>query len=165
MDAADAPFLAADTSPECLAWRAARARIRRRDEPNPEHAQQRLYFAHMYTDDPVIAVVGVDRALRALRTWRALTNGLRLEMAIPEKRTLGVWARWLGALLFATLGVIVIPKSKLLRASVQLRAAISGHLDFAGYRALVGVLQHFRCINRAAPHTMYALYHPHRSNA
>eukprot|EP00965_Chrysotila_dentata_P044269 1471791-Pleurochrysis_carterae.AAC.1 len=76
----------------------------------------------MYTDDPVLAVVGVDRALRALRIWRTLTNGLRLEMTIPEKRTLGVWARWLGALLFATLRIVVIPKSKLLRASMQLQA-------------------------------------------
>eukprot|EP00965_Chrysotila_dentata_P033080 1101882-Pleurochrysis_carterae.AAC.1 len=60
----------------------------------------------MYTDDPVIAVVGVDRALRALRVWRSLTDDLHLIMAIPEKRTLGVWARWLGALLFATLGIV-----------------------------------------------------------
>eukprot|EP00965_Chrysotila_dentata_P100680 3326783-Pleurochrysis_carterae.AAC.1 len=60
----------------------------------------------MYTDDPVIAVIGVARAMRALRVWRELTDNLHLLMAIPEKRTLGVWARWLGALLFATLGII-----------------------------------------------------------
>eukprot|EP00965_Chrysotila_dentata_P097469 3221345-Pleurochrysis_carterae.AAC.1 len=86
-------------------------------------------------------------------------------MAIPEKRTLGVWARWLGALLFATLGIVVIPKPKLLRAAVQLRAAIDGTLDFAEYRSLVGVLEHFRCVNRAPPHTMRALYNPHRSGS
>eukprot|EP00965_Chrysotila_dentata_P028042 932452-Pleurochrysis_carterae.AAC.1 len=67
MDAADAPFLTADRSPAYMSWRADRARIRHRREPNAAHAQQRLYFVHMYTDDPVIAVVGVDRALRALR--------------------------------------------------------------------------------------------------
>eukprot|EP00965_Chrysotila_dentata_P014880 492075-Pleurochrysis_carterae.AAC.1 len=119
----------------------------------------------MYTDDPVIAVVGVDRALRALRVWRALTNNLNLIMAIPEKRTLGVWARWLGALLFGTLGLILIPKAKLLRASVQIKSAIAGRLDFASYRALVGLLEHFRCINRATPTTMHSLYHPHRDGS
>eukprot|EP00965_Chrysotila_dentata_P068479 2263896-Pleurochrysis_carterae.AAC.1 len=67
MDAAEASFLASDRSAAYLSWRASRARIRRRDEPNPDGAQQRLYFAHMYTDDPIIAVVGVERALRALR--------------------------------------------------------------------------------------------------
>eukprot|EP00965_Chrysotila_dentata_P129306 4274286-Pleurochrysis_carterae.AAC.1 len=72
-----------------MSWRADRARIRHRREPNAAHSQQRLYFVHMYTDDPVIAVVGVDRALRALRVWRTLTDDLNLLMAIPEKRTLG----------------------------------------------------------------------------
>eukprot|EP00965_Chrysotila_dentata_P029737 988449-Pleurochrysis_carterae.AAC.1 len=66
-------------------------------------------------------------------------------MAIPEKRTLGVWARWLGALLFASLGVVVIPKAKLLRAAKQIGDALEGELDFAAYRSLVGVLEHFRC--------------------
>eukprot|EP00965_Chrysotila_dentata_P022258 736403-Pleurochrysis_carterae.AAC.1 len=67
--------------------------------------RHRLYFAHVHTDDPIIAVVGVTRALRALRVWRTLTTDVGLLMAIPEKRTLGVWARWLGALLFAALGI------------------------------------------------------------
>eukprot|EP00965_Chrysotila_dentata_P042954 1426615-Pleurochrysis_carterae.AAC.1 len=60
----------------------------------------------MYTDDPIIGVVGVQRALRALKIWRAITDDMNLIMAIPEKHTLGVWARWLGALLFASLGII-----------------------------------------------------------
>eukprot|EP00965_Chrysotila_dentata_P064070 2121400-Pleurochrysis_carterae.AAC.1 len=104
LDEADAAHLAADRRPEYLAWRQARTRIRRTHEPHAERAQQRLYFAHMYTDDPVLGVVGVQRALRALRVWRELTDNVGLIMAIPEKRTLGVWARWLGAILFAGLG-------------------------------------------------------------
>eukprot|EP00965_Chrysotila_dentata_P162096 5352713-Pleurochrysis_carterae.AAC.1 len=67
MDAADAPFLAQDTSAAYLAWRSKRAKLRLRNEPNAELAHQRLYFAHMYTDDPIIGVVGVARALRALK--------------------------------------------------------------------------------------------------
>eukprot|EP00965_Chrysotila_dentata_P000379 13164-Pleurochrysis_carterae.AAC.1 len=86
-------------------------------------------------------------------------------MAIPEKRSLGVWARWLGTLLFATLGIVVIPKSKLMRAAVQLRQALGGALDFSEYSALVGVLEHFRCIHRSPPHSMRALYNPHRTGS
>eukprot|EP00965_Chrysotila_dentata_P135033 4465775-Pleurochrysis_carterae.AAC.1 len=67
MDTADALFLASDRSAAYMAWRADRSRIRPRREPHSAIAQQRLYFTHMYTDDPVIAVVGIDRALRALR--------------------------------------------------------------------------------------------------
>eukprot|EP00965_Chrysotila_dentata_P068126 2253573-Pleurochrysis_carterae.AAC.1 len=130
MDAADAPFLAADTSAACLAWRGRRSKLRLRNEPSAELAHQRLYFAHMYMNDPIIGVVGVARAMRALRVWRSLIGDLRLVMAIPENCTLGVWARWLGALLFAALGVIAIPKAKLLRAAVQLRRAAKGQLNF-----------------------------------
>eukprot|EP00965_Chrysotila_dentata_P245908 6206847-Pleurochrysis_carterae.AAC.3 len=60
-------------------------------------------------------------------------------MAIPEKRTLGVWAHWLGALLLASLGVVdLIPKAKLLRAAKQIGEALDGKLDFTTYRSLVG---------------------------
>eukprot|EP00965_Chrysotila_dentata_P039344 1307696-Pleurochrysis_carterae.AAC.1 len=72
-------------------------------------------------------------------------------MAIPEKRTLGVWVRWLGALLFAALGVVAIPKAKLLRAATHMRAALADTLDFSLYRSLVGMLKHFRCVNCSAP--------------
>eukprot|EP00965_Chrysotila_dentata_P252370 6210649-Pleurochrysis_carterae.AAC.1 len=62
----------------------------------------------MYTDDPIIGVVGAQRAICALHAWSTLTNNANLSMAILEKRTLEVWARLLGALLFASLGVVVI---------------------------------------------------------
>eukprot|EP00965_Chrysotila_dentata_P115126 3806163-Pleurochrysis_carterae.AAC.1 len=83
-------------------------------------------------------------------------------MAIPEKRTLGVWARWLGALLFASLGFLVIPKAKLLRAVSLMRAALEGSLDFATYRSLVGMLEYFRCVNCRPPLHLQAPYAPHR---
>eukprot|EP00965_Chrysotila_dentata_P062715 2078371-Pleurochrysis_carterae.AAC.1 len=62
MDKADAPFLAADTSPAYLNWRERRASIKPSDGPNADIANQRLYSAHMYTDDPIIGVVGAQRA-------------------------------------------------------------------------------------------------------
>ena len=64
---------------------------RRFEEPSPRgtraasasrcrvSAVQRLYAAYMFTDDPVIGiliVVGVQRALRALRVWRRLTDSI-----------------------------------------------------------------------------------------
>lgn len=49
--------------------------------------------ALIYTDDTVHAVFGVPRALRLVQEWRAFPlNEVGLMMAIPEKRTLGVWA-------------------------------------------------------------------------
>eukprot|EP00965_Chrysotila_dentata_P254818 6212001-Pleurochrysis_carterae.AAC.1 len=81
-------------------------------------------------------------------------------MAIHEKRTLGVWA--LGPLRFASLGVVVILKAKLLWAAKQIGEAMEGRLDFAAYRSLVGVLEHFRCANKAPRHVMHALFKPNR---
>ena len=71
----------------------------------------------MYTDDPVFIVVGVQRALRALRLWRRLTDEMGLVMAIAEKRSLGSWTLWIGVLLIPALGIVVVPRSKLLRAA------------------------------------------------
>ena len=93
MDAAEAS-MAPDMRPSAERWRAARSAIRmtgKRDSDIERRAQQRLYFAHMYTDDPIMGVVGVQRAIRLLLTWRRLVGELRLIMAIPEKRHLGTW--------------------------------------------------------------------------
>eukprot|EP00965_Chrysotila_dentata_P125056 4133732-Pleurochrysis_carterae.AAC.1 len=46
-----------------------------------------------------------------------------------------------------------------------MRAAIAGTLDFSMYRSLVGMLEHFRCINRAPPVALQDLYQPHRDLA
>jgi hypothetical protein len=123
--------------------------------------QQRLYFAHVYTDDPIFGVVGVRRALAALRCWRGVTAGTGLIMAIPEKRSLGTWTLWLGILLLAGLGLAIVPKGKLLRAMVSVRHALSGLMEFGDYRALTGLLEHIRCVNCAPRSVMHGLYHPH----
>jgi hypothetical protein len=91
MDAAEAS-MPPDVRPSAERWRAARAAIRRRAPLAGQHiggaaCQQRLYFVHMYTDDPIMAVVGVQRAIRLLLTWMRLTTELGLIMAIPEKRS------------------------------------------------------------------------------
>jgi hypothetical protein len=97
MDAAES-MLPVDVRPSAERWRTARAALRRRapargrTPADEQRAQERLYVVHMYTDDPIMAVVGVDRAIRLLRLWARLTVELGLIMAIPEKRSLGTWA-------------------------------------------------------------------------
>ena len=125
--------------------------------------QQRLYFCLMYTDDPVCAVVGAHRALRSLRAWRQLTDSIELIMAIPEKRSLGSWAKWLGVLLIASCGLVVIPKDKLLRAATAISTVISQGCEFHEYRSLCGLLEHFRGVNLRGRNVMHGLYHPHRT--
>ena len=54
--------------------------------------------------------------LRALRCWRRLTDSLGLIMAIAAKRSLGSFSTWVGVVLVASLGLVVVPAAKLMRA-------------------------------------------------
>ena len=130
-------------TPATKRWRAARVKAQRATEqpcvPTRRYedfgagsapttafvcAQHRLYAVHMYTDDPVFIVVGVQRALRALRLWRRLTDEMGLVMAIAEKRSLGSWTLWIGVLLIPALGIVVVPRAKLLRAARAIDTAL-----------------------------------------
>ena len=165
MDAAEAS-VAPDVRPSAERWRAARSAIRmtgKRDSDVERRAQQRLYFAHMYTDDPIMGVVGVQRALRLLLTWRRLVGELRLIMAIPEKRHLGTWAPWLGVLLLAGIGLVLIPKAKLLRTVQRIDELVTNGLPFQDYRSLIGMLEFLRVVYCASASIMYSLYQPHGS--
>ena len=150
-----------------MRWREARAAISfrssRRDSEAERSSQQRLYFAHMYTDDPILGVVGVQRALRLLTVWMRLVDDVGLIMAIAEKRHLGTWAPWLGVLLLAGMGFVLIPKAKLLRTVQRLDELVTNGMSFQDYRSLIGLLEHLRCIYCAAASIMYGLYQPHGS--
>jgi len=100
----------------------------------------------MYTDDPIFGVVGRDRALRLLSTWMRLVTEMRLKMAIHEKRHLGTWAPWLGVLLLAGLGLVLIPKAKLLRTIERINELLTHGLSFQDYRALIGMLEHLQLL-------------------
>ena len=166
MDAAEAA-VPPDTRPAAERWRQARASIRfrssRRESDAERNAQRRLYFVHMYTDDPILGVVGVQRALRLLRIWMHLVDEIGLIMAIPEKRHLGTWAPWLGVILLAGMGFVLIPKAKLLRTVQRLDELMTNGMPFQDYRSLIGLLEHLRCIYCAAASIMYSLYQPHGS--
>jgi hypothetical protein len=167
MDASDALQPLA-VRPSAVEWRERRHDVCRaahpdaaRDDPRCT-TSLRLWFVHMYTDDPLAGVVGVDRALRLLRCWRTLTDAVKLRMAIAEKRNLGTWAPWLGVLLCAGLGLVSVPKDKLLRTSARIVAVLTKRCEFSEYRALVGMLEFLLCVNRAPRSVMYGLYAPHR---
>ena len=180
MDAADAPFFDAP-SPQMQAWLDAREQAAGAaaaasyesfgnfdmdDEPSDARhmhrlEQRRLYSAYVYSDDPVFLVVGVERTLRALRAWRRLTTSAGLIMAIPEKRSLGTHAPWLGVLILAGLGIVVVPKAKLLRAAGTISAVLRGGQPFHIYRSLVGLLEHLRDVNLHGRNVMHGLYAPH----
>jgi hypothetical protein len=117
----------------------------------------------MYTDDPIVGVVGVRRAIRLVLTWKRLVTELRLIMAIPEKRHLGTWAPWLGILLIAGIGLVLIPKAKLLRTVQRIDELITNGLPFQDYRSLVGMLEFLRAVYCASASIMYGLYQPHGS--
>ena len=126
--------------------------------------QTRLYTAYMFSDDPAFIVVGVERAILALRIWRRLTDGVGLLMAIPEKRALGSHAVWLGVIIFVSLGIAVIPLAKLLRASFTIHRVLNGGIAFSTYRSLCGLLEHFRDVCLVGKTTMFSLYDPHGAN-
>ena len=60
------PLAIYDPNPRLNEWMRVRARVAAR-HGTPIAVEQRLYAAVMYSDDPLIAVVGVQRAVRALR--------------------------------------------------------------------------------------------------
>ena len=123
--------------------------------------ERRLYAALMYCDDSLLIVVGASRAIRVLRAWRRLVTDAGLIMAIPEKRTVGVWCTWIGALIFSTLGVIAVPRAKIIRATSAIKRLCSVGIEFGEYRSLMGLLEHVRCVTRFPKAYLHGLYAPH----
>ena len=160
MDAVEDPLNDADPRPAMQTWLAKRRAL----EARVGGHQRRLYTSVTYCDDNIIGVVGIPTAIRALRIRRDIERESGLIMAIPEKRMLGTWGIWLGILIFSQLGFILIPKSKLLRASQALRLTLTSELPFDEYRSNIGLLEHIRnalCLPRRL---MHGLYRPHGPN-
>jgi hypothetical protein len=123
----------------------------------------RLYSGYMcmYTDDNELLFVGVRRTLRGLRVWKQIVLRINLLMAIDEKRSLGTWCKWLGVLLVAGLGLVVVPKAKILRASEAIALTLDGAADFQTYRSLCGLLEHLLAVILRGRNVMHGLYQPH----
>lgn len=164
MDAAEAA-VPVDQRPSAQEWRARRRAAAATHKGN-ELEFLRLYFVVMYTDDAILCVVGVDRAIRLLRCWQRLIASIGLLMAPPEKRNVGTWAPWLGVIIFAGIGLVLVPKDKLLRTAARLTSILQGtRTEFSEYRSLIGMLEHLRCVNCAPGSVMYGLYTPHKTSA
>jgi hypothetical protein len=123
--------------------------------------QLRPYRCYFFTDDAQMLAVGTKLKIMSLRNWRRLTNRMRLRMAIAEKRSLGTWCKWIGVLLFASLGLVVVTRDKILRANAAIGEALSDRQEFHVYRALCGLLEHLRAVNLRGRNIMHGLYRPH----
>ena len=118
-----------------------------------------LWFMLMYTDDPIIAIVGVDRTVRFLQTGADTIAELGLQMALASKRQLGSGVIWCGALVFAR-GALVVPLDKRLKALRSLLALRQGTLPVGELRSLNGLLEFCRLILCLDKSTMHGFYQP-----
>ena len=145
------------SEPECVQqW----LRHRRALSATTGRAEDTLFRAHIYTDDPIFMVIGVARTVRALRLWRSITQRYNLIMAIPAKRRLGTMVKWLGFLPSPMHGIIAVQRSKLMRASTTIIQALAGRLTVDGYRSLLGFLEHLKVLLDHPKRRMLGLYRP-----
>ena len=135
--------------------------MRRAVERRTGAHERRLYSCLMYCDDGLLIIVGAARTIRILKIWRKLVTDAGLIMAIPKKRTVGVWCVWIGAIIFAGLGVVAVPRSKILRSSAAIVRLCQSGIEFCEYRSLMGLLEHVRCIARVPKRYTHGLYAPH----
>ena len=156
-------------SPDNVRWRAMRQpledecrekRPKRASEAMPDCNQSRTCTIHMFTDDPISMCVGVASALRLIAAWAQINEEIKLLMA-ADKRQLGAHVEWIGILMLLGIGLVVVPKSKLLRARDGIKKALAGTAEFGDYRSLIGLLEHLRHVAHRTADTVNALYRPH----
>ena len=68
-------------------------------------------------------------------------------MAIPEKRSIGLSAKWIRIKFFVSLGIPAVTAQKVLRAFSDIDLACSDSLNLDKYRSLVGFLEHLRAVS------------------
>ena len=122
--------------------------------------QATLVTMLMYCDDPIIICVGAEMTHRALKVWDWMAKSGNTMMAIPEKRTLGMAAKWIGIKFFVALGVSAVTAQKVLRAFTSIEDANEGSLNRDQYRSLIGFLEHVRGVLFLRGDKMYGLYEP-----
>ena len=76
---------------------------------------------------------GSGQQLPRLYIRRDIEREAGLIMDIPAKRMLGTWCLWLGIYIFAGLGLVVVPRHKLVRATSAIRRTASRRLQFDEY--------------------------------
>ena len=150
-------LFAAETDVSKRAWIAKRRAVSKRTGRN----ECRLYSVHIFTDDPVFQVVGLDRCIRLMVCWFRITRRLNLRMAAPEKRLGGTNGTWLGYHNFYTLGAAVITPNKRERALVGLSdLAERKRPTCTDYSSLVGLLEHLLPLTGMDRSLMHFLHAP-----
>ena len=171
-DVLEAHARARDNNPEWNRWveeRTPLEEVCRRERPKrtrealSDCTQSRLAIMKMFTDDCVAVVVGVQRAVRLIEAWRIVTQEINVQMASEDKRQLGGSALWIGVCLLASIGLVVVPRNKVLRAKDAIQRTLDGRITYGEYRALVGLLEHLRYVTCGTADATSALYHPHRN--
>ena len=139
----------------CRAWLSRRHRLSGRSGRDTS----RLFAALIYTDDPVFLVAGADRIYRALQCWHIMMCAIRLIMAGPEKRELGVVAGWLGFVVHAALRAAFATEDKRTRALLVLTELVAGRgVGFRDYESLLGLLEHVAAFSYGTRVAFYGLY-------
>ena len=123
--------------------------------------EAQLFICKVYSDDPVFAALGVARLVRLLSKWGRFIIMSRHRMAIPEKRQIGLRAKWLGLQHWAYLGVTVVPKQKAFKLCHELKQVIDGVAPTRqSWKRTAGLCGHVKdalCLPREA---LYHIYGP-----
>ena len=140
-------------------------RIRSQLSRDTGRQQLRLFSVqHMYTDDPVMLVLGGKRLRRLLRIWSDFVKLSGFRMAIAAKRQIGSAVLWNGITLSGTLGAAIIPRPKVARACADLARVRDGAIEmyFHEYRSLCGLLEHLLPWAGQERDMMFAWYDVHK---
>ena len=81
-------------------------------------------------------------------------------MAIPEKRALGTFARWLGIKFLVNLGICYLPTDKELHAVQDISLMLDRGSKFDKYKSLLGLPEHVRQSLFLLGNVMYGLSEP-----
>ena len=126
-------------------------------------SQARMWDCMCYTDDPAVLVVGVDRAVLALKVLHRILKSSGLMVAKASKWQIGSGALWLGGCCYPALGVMWVPPAKAAGACTRIETVLDGTCTAAAYRELVGFLEHVLCICKYPREMMDYLHEPMRS--
>ena len=136
--------------------------LQNRKQLNAGHLyrQDKVYAAHMYTDDLVGLVVSIRTAMNFLVAVYLMSQQMNVLLAGAHKMAIGTGLRALGGTILVMLGVVAIPAHKRLHAAHQLRLVIAGECTFETYEKLLGLLVHCWILALMKPTMLDDMYKP-----
>jgi hypothetical protein len=147
----------AEVRPELLAYLADR-------QSALGHEQARRFVACCYTDDTLMAAVGVDLTVCVIRNLGSLTRDAGAALSRGKKLQIGTTVKWNGMYLNSFLGQVIVPPHKALRAIAALLLIVHGQVVlWRVFQSLVGLLEHVRFALALRRTVMYGMYLPFRN--